>query len=240
VNDPEYLETSACYSKDGNLIFFSSNRPGGFGGKDLYYIRKLPNGKWAEPFNLGPAINTPYNEDAPFIHPAENILFFSSEGHTNMGGYDIFKSRFDESAVFAEPTNMGSPVNTVDDDIFFVLNTDASMGYLSSERQGGYGSQDIYTVYFPENHIPLNVYNIHVFDESGAVINDIEIVITNMEKKAVFGTYKSNPRTGKVMVITPPKITYRIAIQASGFDSYITNMSFDTENELVFTLTRQK
>ncbi len=239
VNDPEYLETSACYSSDGNLIFFSSNRPGGLGGKDLYSVKKLPNGNWGAPFNLGPMINTPANEDAPFIHPAENSLFFSSEGHTNMGGYDVFKSNFDEAGVFSKPQNMGHPVNTVDDDVFFVLNTDASLGYLSSEREGGFGSQDIYTVFFPDNNVPLNVYNIHVFDESGAVINSVDILLTDMIKKSVHGMYKSNQRTGKVMVISAPETSYRIAIQCEGFEPYITNMTFNKENELIFTLKRK-
>lgn len=240
VNDPEFLETSACYSPDGSMIFFSSNREGGFGGKDLYSVKKLPNGTWGQPFNLGSSINTPYNEDAPFVHPAANVLYFSSEGHTNMGGYDIFKSSFDEAGVFQKPENMGSPVNTVDDDIFFVLSTDASTGYLSSEREGGYGSQDIYSVYFPVNNVPLNVYNIHVFDESGAVINAVDIVLTDMVQKKIYGMYKSNTKTGKVMVISPPEASYRIAIQAEGHDPYISNVLLSQENELIFKLTKKQ
>lgn len=238
VNDPEFLETSACYSADGNTIFFSSNRPGGYGGKDLYLVKKLPNGNWGTPFNLGPTINTPYNEDAPFLHPAENTLFFSSQGHENMGGYDIFKSGFDESSKFSTPLNMGCPVNTVDDDIFFVLNTDASIGYLSSERTGGYGSQDIYSVYFPINNIPLNVYNIHVFDESGAVLTNVELVLSDMPKKAIYGVYKANSNTGKIMVISPPEVTYRVAIQCDGYEPFITNTVLGSANELIFKLRK--
>jgi hypothetical protein len=238
VNDPEYAETSACYSPDGNTIFFSSNRPGGYGGKDIYGVKKLPNGAWGAPFNLGPTINTEYNEDAPFVHPLGNILFFSSEGHQNMGGYDIFKSTFDETGRFTAPENMGCPINTVDDDIFFVLNTDASLGYFSSEREGGYGSQDIYSVYFPVNNIPLNVYNLHVFDESGKLITDVEILLTDMDKKTIFGMYKSNPNTGKVMVICAPERSFRIAIQSPGFEPYISNITFSGENELVYKLKK--
>jgi hypothetical protein len=238
VNDPEFLETSACYSPDGNTIFFSSNRPGGFGGKDLYLVKKLPNGQWGTPFNLGPTINTPYNEDAPFVHPAEKVLFFSSEGHENMGGYDIFKASFSDDGNFTTPVNMGCPINTVDDDIFFVLNTDASIGYLSSEREGGYGSQDIYRAYFPVNNIPLNVYNIHVFDESGAVLTNVELLITDMVKKSIYGMYKANEKTGKIMVISVPDITYRFAIQAEGFEPYINNITLGSNNELVFTLRK--
>jgi WD40 repeat protein len=238
VNDPEFLEPSACYSADGSTIFFSSNRPGGYGGKDLYLVKKLPNGNWAAPFNLGPTINTPYNEDAPFLHPVENTLFFSSEGHENMGGYDIFKSKFDDASYFSLPQNMGCPVNTVDDDIFFVLNTDASLGYLSSERQGGYGSQDLYSIYFPINNVPLNVYNIHVFDESGAVLTNVEILLTDMTRKAIYGMYKANQNTGKILVISPPESSYRVAIQAAGFEPYISNTILGSNNELVFKLKK--
>lgn len=235
----EYLETSACYSPDGNIIFFSSNRSGGFGGKDIYSVKKLPNGKWSQPFNLGPNINTEYNEDAPFVHPAGNILFFSSEGHKNMGGFDIFKSTFDEDGSMTKPQNLGYPINTVDDDIFFVLNTDASIGYFSSERDGGYGSQDIYRVYFKDNTTPLNAYDIHVM-ESDTVIKKVEIVITDMEKKEVYGVFKSNPVSGKLLVLSRPKKTFQLLIQAPGYEPLITNYIFDADNEIVFKLKRKQ
>lgn len=239
INSPDYLETSACYSPDGNIIFFSSNRPGGFGGKDLYLTRKLANGKWAEPFNLGSAINTEYNEDAPFVHPATNTLFFSSEGHQNMGGYDIFKSNFNEAGLFSTPENMGCPINTVEDDIFFVLSTDASMGYLSSQRDGGYGSQDIYSVFFPINNIPMNVFNIYVFDDSDKLIKNVEMLLTDMDKMAVYGMYKSNENTGKIMIISPPNKEYRIAIQSEGYDPYISNVKLISEKENIFRLSKK-
>jgi tetratricopeptide (TPR) repeat protein len=239
VNAPDFVETSACYSPNNDIVFFSSNRPGGYGGKDLYLAKKLPNGKWGDPFNLGPTINTEYNEDAPFIHPAMNTLFFSSEGHKNMGGYDIFRSNFDETGSFTIPENMGSPVNTVDDDIFFVLSTDASTGYLSSQRDGGYGSQDIYSVYFPVNNVPLNVYNIYVFDDSDKLIKDVNILLTDMDKKAVYGIYKSNENTGKVMIISSPGKEYRIAIQSPGYESYISNVTLVAEKENIFKLIKQ-
>lgn len=239
VNAPDYLETSACYSPNGDIVFFSSNRPGGYGGKDIYQTKKLPNGKWGEPFNLGSTINTPYDEDAPFVHPALNTLFFSSQGHKNMGGYDIFKSSFDEAGIFSTPENMGCPINTVDDDIFFVLSTDASMGYLSSQREGGYGSQDIYSVFFPINNIPLNVYNIYVFDDSDKLVKDVDILLTDMEKKSVYGMYKSNEKTGKIMVISTPGKEFRISIQSPGYEPYISNVKLVSEKENIFKLIKQ-
>ena len=236
VNSPEYLETSACYSPNGDIIFFSSNRPGGFGGKDLYLSRKLQNGKWGKPFNLGPTINTEYDEDAPFVHPLGNILYFSSEGHTNMGGYDIFKSTFDEAGKFSEAKNLGSPINTVDDDIFFVMNTDASKGYLSSDREGGFGLQDIYSVTFPANNLPLNVYNIHVVDAAENIVNDVELRVTDVQKKLLIGVYKSNNKTGKVLVIAVPKKEYEISITADGYEPFETKVELDKIVDLSFKI----
>ncbi len=240
VNSPEYLETSACYSPNGNIIFFSSNRPGGYGGKDLYLVRKLLNGKWGKPFNLGPAINTEYDEDAPFVHPLGNILYFSSEGHKNMGGFDIFKSTFDEKGNFAEPENLGSPINTVDDDIFFVMNTGAFQGYLSSEREGGYGLQDIYSVSFPVATIPLNVYNIHVVDESNSVIKDVELKVINLENESTYGVYKANDRTGKILLISQKNKEYRIIIDAPGYERFVTNISLENNVNILYKLTKVK
>jgi hypothetical protein len=156
-----------------------------------------------------------------------------------MGGYDIFRSDFDEAAVFSPAENLGCPINTVDDDIFFVMSTDASTGYFSSQREGGYGSQDIYSVYFPVNNIPLNVYNIYVFDDSDKLIKKVDILLTDMEKKSIYGMYKSNENTGKIMVISAPGKEFRIAIQSPGYESYISNVKLVPEKENIFRLSKK-
>lgn len=237
VNLPDYLETSACYSPGSETVFFSSNRPGGFGGKDLYLVKKLPNGNWGEPLNLGPHINTEYDEDAPFVHPSGNILFFSSKGHTNMGGFDIFKSEYTEESKFTIPENLGCPVNTVNDDIFFVLNTDASKGYLSSERAGGFGSQDIYVVFFPVNNIPLYAYNIHVYDASNTIINKVKITAAEIETESVYGIYKSNEQTGKILLISKPNKKYRITIQSDHYKLVTTELILNSDYDISLKLT---
>lgn len=240
VNSPENLETSACLSPNGDIIFFSSNRPGGYGGKDLYLVRKLENGRWGKPFNLGSKINTEYDEDAPFIHPLGNTLFFSSQGHRNMGGFDIFKATFDETGKFDEPQNLGCPINTADDDIFFVMNTDASKGYLSSEREGGLGLQDIYCVNFPvETNVPLNIYNVHVVDETNSALKDVEIKVIEMEKESVYGTYKANDKTGKILIISPPNKEYRIIIDAPGYERLVTTSVLNTNVNILYKLTNK-
>lgn len=238
VNSKRYIETSACFSPDNNIIFFSSDRPGGYGGKDIYCMKKLSNGKWGKPFNLGPIINTPYNEDAPFVHPLNNTLFFSSEGHKNMGGFDIFKSNFSEEGKFTEPENLGSPINTSDDDIFFVLNKDGSVGYFSSEREGGFGSQDIYKATF----VPalfLNVYHATALDKDNNVLSKAELTLINMKTSKTTGVYHANSVTGKILIISNPE-EYKLQIRAPGFETYTGTIKFGTDRELTYKLTEQK
>jgi hypothetical protein len=237
VNSKKYIETSACYSPDNNIIFFSSDRPGGYGGKDIYYMKRLSNGKWGTPFNLGPVINTEYNEDAPFVHPLNNTLFFSSEGHKNMGGYDIFKSNFDEAGKFTQPENLGCPVNTSDDDLFFVLNLNGSTGYFSSEREDGYGSQDIYQAMF-DPPLYLNVYHASVTDKANQVISKAEVTLVDVTTAKPVGIFQTNTATGKVLIISEPR-EYQLQIRATGYETYHTKIKLGTERELTYKLTEQ-
>jgi outer membrane protein OmpA-like peptidoglycan-associated protein len=146
------FEPSACFSADGNTMYFVSNRPGGFGGRDIYRCIKLPTGRWSKATNLGSTINTTYDEDAPFIHPDGVTLFFSSNGINTMGGFDIFFSVQQDSG-WAMPQNMGYPINTTDDDIFYVMSTDGKRAYFSSVRQEGKGEKDIYMITIPERMV---------------------------------------------------------------------------------------
>ncbi|MEO6903819.1 MAG: hypothetical protein ABI315_11830 [Bacteroidia bacterium] len=238
LNSKKYLETSACYSPDNNTVFFSSNRPGGYGGKDLYFMKKLPNGKWGLPFNLGPNINTEYNEDAPFIHPADNVLFFCSEGHVNMGGYDIFKSNFNEEGQFTIPENIGYPINTNDDDIFFVLNANATDGYFSSDRTGGFGLQDIYKVSFSDP-LPLNVYHAIVVDENNEVLPKAEITLSDIDSHKIIGTYKTNTTSEKILIIAAPNKTYSITVTAENYIPYQTTLFLNAAANLRYQLNQR-
>ena len=137
-------ETSASYSPDGRYLYFVSDREGGAGGSDIYKVDL--DGK-NTPVNLGPAINTAYGEEGVFMQPDGKTIFFSSEGHNSMGGYDIFKSVF-ENGKWSTPENLGWPINTPDDDVFFVTSASGRHGYYSSERPGGLGAKDIYRITF--------------------------------------------------------------------------------------------
>lgn len=139
----QYRETHACLSPDGKTLYFTSDRPGGYGGLDIWKTELGENG-WLEPENLGPIINTKYNEDAPFILPDGVTLYFSSEGHENMGGYDIFFTNLTEDGFWNPPTNMGYPINSPDNDVFYYPSPDEKYAFFSSADIKGYGDQDLY------------------------------------------------------------------------------------------------
>ncbi len=151
INTGEH-ESSASYAPDGNSLFFVSNKEegGSQGGHDIYQIGLITGkgkSKAQEPVNLGPTINTRYNEEAVFMHPDGKTMYFSSEGHNTMGGYDIFKSVY-EKGKWSVPENLGWPINTPDDDVFFVMSASGRHGYYSSARADGLGSRDIYRITF--------------------------------------------------------------------------------------------
>jgi outer membrane protein OmpA-like peptidoglycan-associated protein len=158
INKKDYHETEACLTYDGKQLYFVSNREGGQGDHDIW-ISDWNEDKedWGQPKNLGPTINTKYNERGVFIHPDGKTMYFSSEGHETMGGYDIFWSR-KEDGIWSKPVNIGYPVSTVDDDVFFLTSASGRHGYMTSFREDGYGGKDLYLVTFlgPEKEPLLN------------------------------------------------------------------------------------
>jgi tetratricopeptide (TPR) repeat protein len=142
----KYWESHGFISESGDQIIFASDRSGGYGGLDLYRSRKV-KGDWGPAVNLGPEINTQFNEDRPFLINNGKTLFFSSQGHENIGGYDLFRSDIQSNGLWSVPKNLGYPLNTPDDNIFFMPCPDGNSGYYSLFKEsGGYGKEDIYKV----------------------------------------------------------------------------------------------
>ncbi|HTF82189.1 MAG TPA: OmpA family protein, partial [Cytophagales bacterium] len=143
----KYYEPSLCVNQHKSMAIFSSNKPGGKGSLDLYYCLKDKKGDWTEPINLGDNINTEYSEESPYYDDHTNTLYFSSSGLEGFGGYDVFKSVYDSvKHTWSKPENMGSPINTTDDDLYFVVSEGGKRGYYSSVRQDGLGEKDLYMV----------------------------------------------------------------------------------------------
>lgn len=141
----DYKESSACISKDGKTMYFTSDRPGGYGGLDIYLAKMKLDGSWGKAINLGPIINSIYDEEGVSLSEDDRVLYFSSDNERSMGGYDVFRSEYNDG-VWTRPVNMGFPLNTTDDDVFFTFTGNSELAYFSSERVEGVGSQDIYSV----------------------------------------------------------------------------------------------
>lgn len=147
INEPSTVEAHAFLSNDGKTLYFSSNRPGGFGGMDIYKSVKGIDGTWQKPVNLGEKINTKEDEDSPFLSKDEKTFYFASKGLLGYGGYDIFKANIDKEQI-NDVENIGPPFNSGGDDIYFSINADETFGFLSSNRNGGYGEMDIYSIIY--------------------------------------------------------------------------------------------
>ena len=175
VNDPAW-DSQPCLSLDGKELFFASRRNG---NADLYHCYRDEDGYWSEPENLGAVINTQGAEMAPFIHPDGKTLYFSSDTHTGMGGYDLFVSRRNEAGEWSEPKNLGYPINTPGDEINFIVAADGHTALISSIREGGYGGYDIYSFQLKEDDLKpeaVNVYD-YVVEEltPGTVVRLVNI-----------------------------------------------------------------
>lgn len=138
-----------AYFFNDNIVVFSSDRKGGYGGKDLYIARKNKEGNWSKAYNLGKRVNSPYDETTPYLAKDGRTLYFSSNNTNSMGGFDIFKSTFQEGiSNWSTPDNLGTPVNTAADDAYFRISDDGLRAFFSSARPEGYGARDLYVAYF--------------------------------------------------------------------------------------------
>ncbi|GAB4145901.1 MAG: hypothetical protein Fur0041_20400 [Bacteroidia bacterium] len=150
-------ESSVSVSFDGKKLYFVSDKEGTIGNRDIWVSTIDAKGRWGESSNLGPVINTIYGEEGIFVHPDGKTIYFSSQGHKTMGGYDIFKSEWKDGK-WSEPENLGYPINGPDDDVFFVINASGKHGYFASNKSDGQGEKDIYKITFlgPEKQLALS------------------------------------------------------------------------------------
>lgn len=203
-NNNEYSVGHPTITEDGNTLYFSSDKPGGIGGADIYKA-EMVDGKWGEPVNLGPEINTEGNEMFPYIHP-DNILFFASNGHGGLGGFDVFQATINDRTV----KNLGAPFNSTFDDFGLVISHDRQSGFFSSNRTGGLGDDDIY--HFQEK---LEMVELIVFDkETGKTLEKV-IVAIKAGSEAVVKYYTE--ASGSVVTILNPTKNYVADLSLAGY-----------------------
>ena len=228
----KYHESSACLSSDQKTLYFVSDRLDmSYGGRDIFMSHLDDKGQWGPPENLGNVINTQYDEDGVFMHADDKTLFFSSKGHETMGGYDIFWSKYnDETKTWSKPVNLGYPINSPDDDVFFVLSASGKHGYYSSVKNNGYGEKDIVMVTFlgeEKNKIdslknavnvnPITLFKGRVLDSETKLPVEATIEITDNVKDLTISRMQSNNSTGRFLVTLPSGRNYGIYLNAKGY-----------------------
>lgn len=217
----KYHESSACLSPDGNTMYFSSDRPGGYGGRDLYKSQWDPVKKlWGPAVNLGGVINTSFDEEGVFMHPGGVTLYFSSKGHNSMGGYDVFYTS-KENENWHKPTNVGYPVNTPDDDVYFVVAANGNNAYYASVTDNGYGEKDLLKVTFlSEADKPLTKMSVlkgYITEASTRMPVAAYIELIDLDKQERIGSYITDSKTGKYLVSLPSGRKYGAFVYADGY-----------------------
>jgi tetratricopeptide (TPR) repeat protein len=221
-------EAGATLSPDGMTLYFSSDRKGGKGGRDLYLARKLPDGSFANPVSLGEPVNTGYDEDYPFIAADGVTLYFSSKGHESMGGFDIFKTIYNESTqTWSRPENLGYPVNNAGDNMSFSITANGRTGFAEYLMEDGQGDLDIYRITFNKvtGRDPVTIFR-------GLINNPFEdqpfiatvTLKTKGEEEKLMGTYTPDPVTGAFIMLVPAG-NYTYTIEAPGFLTYMEDLT---------------
>ncbi|MBI2966222.1 MAG: PD40 domain-containing protein [Bacteroidetes bacterium] len=242
-----YFESSACVSADGNTLYFISETKGGFGQGDIWKSEKTSKGQWDEPENLGNIINTAEDEIGVYIHPDGKTLFFSSKGHKSLGGYDIFRSVF-QNDNWSVPENVGYPVNTTDDDVHFVMTADNKRGYFSSLRDGGKGEKDIYVIEIPqlsellpsvkkEEASKYSILKGKITDSQTLQGVRGEIIVVNSEKKDTAGTTQSK-EDGEYFIMLPAEKSYHVIFSSARYLPVSADITLPYDANITYALVK--
>ncbi|OFX47866.1 MAG: hypothetical protein A2046_02810 [Bacteroidetes bacterium GWA2_30_7] len=218
------VECGASISNTGDTLYFASNKEGGYGGMDIYFSLKLPNGDWGTPQNAGIDINSKFNENYPEISRDGKRIYFCSDGYNSMGGYDIYFCRLGEDGKWSKPKNLGYPINDTYDNLTISLCGNDRYGYISLTRPEGYGDKDIYKVIFNNIDVQEIIYkgkiacgdslkSIHLID----IDPEISISVFNKDNGDLYGTYNYIQSSGKFIFSLEPG-RYEIVIEG---DSYL-------------------
>jgi outer membrane protein OmpA-like peptidoglycan-associated protein/tetratricopeptide (TPR) repeat protein len=218
INQSTTWESQPSISSDGRTLYFISDRPGGYGGYDIYKAVKNEKEEWGYSVNLGPKINSSGDEKSPFIHPDDKTLYFSSDGRMGLGGFDIFYSRLDSSGNWSRPKNIGYPINSREDEIGFFVSTDGTHGFFASNKLRGKGGWDLYSFdLYPEAR-PEKVLFIKGTVRSEAIAEPVKarIELKNLETKKI-SEIPLDTTTGKYVAIAPFNDDYIMTVKKEGY-----------------------
>lgn len=240
INDPDKIELSGCFNKDSSIFFFV-RKDKLESTSDIFMLKKLPNGQWGIPQKLPEQINTPYNEDFPYLAPDGITFYFASEGHNSMGGYDIFKSIFDpETGKFTPAENLGYPINSTDDDMGICVTKNKKIAYVSAYRPTGYGDLDIYRIKFMDEEQSTKIFKGKIFtkDTTQKISQQITIIATN---KKTNDEYTFTSKNNGEFILALEEGEYTLSVDLDGFlpfkkDLKVSDIGTISEEELTIIL----
>lgn len=238
-------EPSASLSADGRTLYFA-RADGPFGDYDLFQSQRQNNGKWSEPQRLPASINTPYDDNSPFIHPDGKTLFFASKGHNSMGGYDLFRTQRQPNGSWSPPQNLGWPLNSADDDLYLVVSASGRYAYFSSTRPGGQGSHDLYRIDFTpragkrekvDSLADVLLVKGQILDASTGMPVGAKLFILDLEKNDTLTVSYADAETGEYLFALPVGSFYAVYVEQSKYQ--IETRNFDTRSQKGFDEIRQ-
>ncbi|OYY12022.1 MAG: flagellar motor protein MotB, partial [Sphingobacteriia bacterium 35-36-14] len=214
----EFWESAPTLSPDKRTLYFSSSRPGGFGGRDLYYSERLPNGKWTPAKNMGPQINTPGDDQAPFIHADNQTLYFTSDGHPGYGGTDLFILRKNNLGQWGIPENLGYPINTIENEGSLAVSADGLTAYYASDRAEGKGELDLYRFALRSNIRPIRTLYLKgiVTDKSNGKKLPSSVELINNQDQSVLMKIQTD-ETGMYFITLPVGRDYTFSVNRKGY-----------------------
>lgn len=225
-------ESQPSVSSDGKTLFFSSSRPGGIGGKDIWFARQNEKGVWTKPVNPGLTINTAGDEMSPFIHFDGRTLYFSSNGRTGMGGFDIYRTTLRDDSTWTDPRNLGYPINTYNDETGLVISSDGGKAYFSSIREKSFGKDIFYfDLYESARPNPVSYIKGRVYDKAtGQLIKaDYELIDLSLGKTLL---KNSTDGSGEFLICLPSGKNYGINVSKTGYLFYSENFLFDGQHTM--------
>ena len=224
VNSPQW-DSQPSFSSDGKTLYFASKRPGGKGSSDIWKTVRNSDGSWNTPVNLGDSVNTTAEEMAPFIHADDQTLYFSSKGHLGLGGYDLFFTRKKADGSWQKAVNMGYPINTSADEITLVINAKGDLAYISSDKLGGKGKQDIYQFPLYKDARPLmtTYFKGIVFDEETKAKLSAHFELIDLTTRKTVAESQSDRITGEFLLVLPTERNYALNVSLNGYLFYSDN-----------------
>lgn len=228
-------DSQPSFSSDGKTLYFASKRAGGKGSSDIWRTELLADGQWTQPQNMGDSINSLLEEQTPFIHPDDQTLYFASRGFQGMGGLDLFFSRKNPLGIWGKAINIGYPINTFSDELALVVNAKGEMAYISSDKYGGKGKQDIYCfkLYQKARPNPVTYFKGIVYNKDTKQRIEAHFELTDLSNGLTVVNANSDPISGEFFLILPTQREYALNVTKPGFLFYSDHFSLTGYNTLL-------